>query len=55
MCQRYGEMIREDREYDISDEREWKRKREKSMRIELMGGISETKDEIKELADDEWT
>jgi len=53
MCDRYEEMIREDREYDLVDEREWEKEAES--RDVNVGENVQTKAEIKELADDEWT
>jgi len=55
MWERYEEMVREEREWDLIDEREWEK--EAATRREIPGGVEtvETKTEIKELADDEWT
>jgi COMPASS component BRE2 len=53
MCERYEEMIKEDGEYDLIDEREWEKEAER-MDVNVGENI-QMKAEIKELADDEWT
>jgi COMPASS component BRE2 len=53
MCERYEEMLKEDREWDLIDEMEWEKD---AARIDTMVGETVGPGaEIKELADDEWT
>jgi COMPASS component BRE2 len=53
MCERYEEMMKEDREYDLVEEREWEREAAMRMDTNVEENV-QTKAEIKELADDEW-
>ena len=53
MCERYEEMLKEDREWDLIDEMEWEKdvgRMDTNVRETVGPGA-----EIKELADDEWT
>lgn len=53
MCERYEEMAKEDREYDLIDEKEWE---QDAARMDTtVGETVAIGAEIKELADDEWT
>jgi COMPASS component BRE2 len=53
MCERYEEMAKEDREYDLIDEKEWE---QDAARMDTtVGETVSIGAEIKELADDEWT
>ena len=54
MCERYEEMMREDKEYDLVEEREWEKEAATRMDTNVEENV-QTKGEIKELADDEWT
>jgi COMPASS component BRE2 len=54
MCERYEEMVNEDREWDLIDEMEWEKDAANRMDISV-GETVGPGAEIKELADDEWT
>ena len=54
MWERYEEMVREDREWDEIDEKEWET--DAATRMDTtVGEVVGAGAEIKELADDEWT
>ena len=54
MCERYEEMVKEDREWDLVDEMEWEK--DAATRMDITTGETVGPGaEIKELADDEWT
>ena len=54
MWERYEEMVKEDREWDEIDEREWEKDAATRMDT-IVGEVVGAGAEIKELADDEWT
>ena len=54
MWERYEEMVREDREWDEIDEKEWEKDAATRMDTSI-GEVAGPGAEIKELADDEWT
>jgi len=53
MCERYEEMLKEDKEWDLIDEMEWEK--DVTRMDTTVGQNVGTGAEIKELADDEWT